>query len=89
VRVGARGVATEDVEHPWLSIECKFRAKLPAWIKKGMAQAVGAAGEDKLPIVVLHQKGAHLPDDFVLIRFGDFRDWFVSEGGSNGETPTD
>src|SRR5262245_1570973 len=47
-----------DVAHDWLSIECKHRRSVPAWLRDALAQAVAAvAGKLKLPVVILHQHG--------------------------------
>ncbi len=66
-RVGPAGTATEDVEHPLYAIECKLRKRLPGWIKDAVAQAVGAAKRNKLPLVVLHETGRHWQNDLVVI----------------------
>ena len=39
VRNGNRGEAAADVDAGWAAIECKERAKLPAWLERAMAQA--------------------------------------------------
>ena len=70
-----------DIDHPWLSIEVKHRKKLPAWLFDAMAQAVasrtyGSDGEDKLPVVVLHENGKHHDNDLVMMRLYDFSFWF-------------
>ena len=36
---------TPDVLHEWLSIEVKFRRRLPAWIEVAMKQAEASAKE--------------------------------------------
>ena len=70
-----------DIEHPWISFEVKHRKKLPDWLHDAMDQAeasavIGEEGEDKLPVVVLHEKGRHHCKDFVVMRARDFRFWF-------------
>ena len=65
-----------DVAHPWLSIECKHRKRLPEWLKDAMSQAGAAATSSQLPIVVLHELGERHGSNLVLLRLGDFEDWF-------------
>jgi len=66
-----------DVPHPWLSIECKHRRALPAWIADALDQAAAASdGGKRLPVAILHEAGERHGRDVVLIRLADFRDWF-------------
>lgn len=66
-----------DIRHDWLSIECKHRQELPAWIYDAIDQAKRSAeGTDKLPIAILHEKRAGHSTDLVVMTLGDFRDWF-------------
>jgi len=60
-----------DVLHPWLSIECKHRKLLPAWLHDAVRQAVDAH-DDKLPIAVLHELGQRSDNDYVVVRLLDF-----------------
>jgi len=75
-RVGPSGKSTADVVTAWLSVECKHRRELPKWIKSAVAQARAAAGPGQLGIAVLHEKHKRGDDDLVLIRLGDFVEWF-------------
>jgi len=68
-----------DVAHPWLCPEIKHRKSLPAWILDAMSQARAAARDGQLPIVVLHEAGRRHDDNLVLVRLGDFREWFGPE----------
>ena len=61
-----------DVEHPILSIECKSRKKLPAWIEDAMKQAEASAKDGRLPVVVLHQDRAPYAESLVVLRLEDF-----------------
>ena len=61
-----------DVEHPTLSIECKSRKKLPAWIEDAMKQAEASAKNGQMPIAVLHQDGRKYRDSFIVCRLSDF-----------------
>ena len=64
-----------DVEHPTLSIECKSRKKLPAWMEDAMRQAEAAAKNGRLPVVVLHQDRTPYGEGLVVLRLNDFADY--------------
>lgn len=70
------GSAVPDVETPAYSVEVKDRAALPAWLTGAMAQAVRNCTAGKMPLVVWHEKGNRRPDDLVMVRLGDFVQWF-------------
>ena len=74
-RQGATGRRGPDVVTGWLSVEVKHRRRLPAWLKDAQRQAQSGAG-DRLPLVILHECGQRHSDDLVLMRLGDFQDWF-------------
>ena len=65
-----------DIEHAWLSIECKHRKSLPAWITDAMAQARAAARSDQLPVAILHESGRRHAENLVLVRLSDWLEWF-------------
>lgn len=44
-----------DVEHPLLSIECKYRKKISLFLKDGIKQAEKYY-PDKIPVLVLKEK---------------------------------
>jgi len=69
-----------DVAHPWLAVEVKSRQRLPAWLREALAQAVAAARDGQLPIVVLHQCGERHDDDLVVVTLQDFQAWFGDVG---------
>lgn len=73
-RVGVTGLATCDVTAPGFSVECKSRAKTPAWITDAMAQATINATPGTTPIVVLHQTGWLHSADIVMVRMSDWED---------------
>lgn len=54
-----------------MSPEIKHRESLPAWLKDAMDQAVAARRDDKLPVVILHEKGQKHDKDLVMFRLGD------------------
>jgi hypothetical protein len=66
-----------DIAHDWLSVEVKHRRILPDWILDALCQAkASAAGTDKLPIAILHQKHKPHDCDLVVITLADFRAHF-------------
>lgn len=77
-RVGPTGKVGPDIHHKWLSIECKERKSLPAWLLDAMRQITTASSTNKLPIVVLHQLGDRHNNDLVVIRQFDFVNWFIA-----------
>lgn len=77
----ARGDAP-DVRHDWLSIECKHRKEVPAWLQTALVQARAAARGDQLPVAIIHQQGCKHNDDLVALRLADFVDWFGTLGDS-------
>lgn len=70
---GAVDVATET-----FAVECKERQSVPKWLKAAIAQAVGHAQPDQLPVVWLHELGARHDEDVVMIKAKDFKEWFGS-----------
>jgi hypothetical protein len=92
-RVGNSGRATSDARSKWLSIECKTRKALPAWLQYGMRQAEAGAGETRLPVLVLHQEGERAGRDLVCMRRDDFAAWFgelrIGQGEHDDATQTE
>ena len=78
---GRRG--QPDVAHPWLALEVKTRDRLPRWLVAALAQAQAVADRDQLPVAVLHEHGARYRDALVVLRLGDFLDWFVGAGAQD------
>lgn len=73
-RVIEKGYNLEDVSHPIFSIECKTRKKLPASLESWYNQAKTNAPKGKIPVVVLHETGKRRKNDFVVLKYEDFRD---------------
>jgi hypothetical protein len=73
-RVGPSGTSTADVVNEYLSVECKMRTSLPAWLKAAMQQSVDASATSQLPIVILHELGQRHDGDLVMLRLKDFED---------------
>lgn len=65
-----------DIEHDWISFEVKHRQSVPEWILDAMRQAIAAKGDEKLPVVVIHQSGTRHDNDLVVLTAYDFREWF-------------
>jgi hypothetical protein len=84
VRLTPTGKAQPDVVTDWLTIECKHRAELPAWLLNAVNQARRFADAQRLGIVVLHGKGRR--DSLVVLSLADFREWF-GELGSVADVP--
>ncbi len=76
---GRQRGSAPDVAHDWLSIECKHRKELPAWIHDAMAQAEASKRGTQLPIVILHESGQKYADSLVVLRLSDFVDNFGGE----------
>lgn len=72
------GLPMPDVETSAYSVECKHKAKLPGWLTSAVNQAHRNASAGKLPLVVLHQSGQRHDLDLVVVRMGEFIEWFGS-----------
>ncbi len=70
-----------------MAVEVKHRAKLPTWLTAAMAQAEQNAPEDKLPVVVLHEKHQRHAQDLVILRLA--RVGSKNAGGQGGDTLPD
>lgn len=65
-----------DVQAGWCTVEVKTRRRLPLWLTEAVSQAEASAGDDQLPIVVLHEHGARYSDAVVCMRLADFVSWY-------------
>lgn len=65
-----------DVEHPFFSIEVKDRQSLPSWLMDAMNQADASIRGDKIPIVVLHQKGIQNNKNLAIMRLGNVSEMY-------------
>ena len=74
----ARGDAP-DIAHLRLSIECKHRKSLPAWLLDAMAQAVACAGPEQIPVAILHEHGSRHDGDLCVVRLADLRALIYSD----------
>ncbi len=64
-----------DIVHPWLALEVKDRATLPAWLLDALDQAERAATPPQLPAAVLHRAGDRHDAALVVLRLKDFVAW--------------
>ena len=74
---GRQRGAAPDIEHAWLSIEVKYRAKLPAWLHDAMAQAVASKRQRQMPCVILCEKGKSTGESLIIFRLEDARDHWM------------
>jgi hypothetical protein len=61
-----------DVDHPQMGIECKYRNKLPQYLKDWYSQAERGSTEDQIPVVVMTEKSNSKM--YALINFDDLAD---------------
>lgn len=66
-----------DIQHNWLSPECKYKQKLPDWIHDAMAQAEAAAMPRQMPCLILGEKGAETGECYIVFRLRDARDHWL------------
>jgi hypothetical protein len=71
---GAAGGA--DVATAWCVAEVKHRKRLPQWLEAALIQAERSARPGQLAVAVLHEHGRRYRDSVLLMRLGDFLDWF-------------
>lgn len=74
-------LSISDVEHPLLSIECKYRKKISGFLKDGLRQAEKYHPE-KIPVLILKEK--NMRGELVILRLTDFQSLFID--GRNGKT---
>ena len=85
VPVSGRGRGdAPDIAHPWLALEVKDRASLPAWLLDALDQAEASAQPDQLPVAVLHRAGDRHDQALVVLRLADFVTWFGDVGVHHG-----
>jgi len=79
-RIGTReGGPAPDWENDWTvgEVVCK---DIPKWILAELAQAERReVDRPKLRLLVIHEKGQPLDSALVVMRLGQFREWFVEE----------
>ena len=63
-----------DIKHNWLSVEVKYRKKLPDWIKDALSQAKASQIRQQLPVVIMCEKGEETGKCWIMCELGEFRD---------------
>ncbi len=81
-RRGPTGRDDSDCVHEWLAVEVKCNKKMPKYIMDWMVQASRNSESGHLPIVVWHYPSRPYKSSIVMLRLGDFLDWF---GNGDGE----
>jgi hypothetical protein len=76
-RAGPTGKDGPDILHDAFAPQCKQRDEVAQYLKEWMNQAVGDAPPDKLPMVIVHEKGGYYDEDLVIIRLVDFQAWYA------------
>ena len=66
----------EDVATEIFSIEAKTRKRFAG--QQFMEQAIVNCPKDKVPLVVVHIVSQRTANDLVMMRLGDFEDWYGS-----------
>ena len=72
-----------DVRTGWLVAECKSWRRLPARVEAALRQAERSATSEQLAVAVLHGVGQRRENDLVVLRWGDFLEWF----GTGAQAP--
>jgi hypothetical protein len=80
VRNGVTGMAAADVESKWLCIEAKCWRGNVKRVESALIQAEKVAKPCQLPIAVIHTVGRHSKNDLVVMRWGQFQEWFGDTG---------
>ena len=60
-----------DIRHNTFSVEVKHKQELPAWLNEAMEQAEAAVTDDKMPIVILHEKGKNYAESLTILKLSD------------------
>ena len=86
-RIGTReGGPAPDWENEWTVGEVVCHS-IPEWILGEMAQAERRPTDrPKLRLLVIHEKGQDLDCALVVMRLGQFRDWFLGDSRMKAET---
>jgi len=86
-RIGTKeGGPAPDWENEWTVGEVVCH-EIPKWITEELAQAERRPTDrDKLRLLVIHEKGQDLGKALVVIRLGQFGDWFLGEGKGKAST---
>lgn len=75
-RIGILG--GEDVEHPFLSGECKLLKKLPKFLTDVYDQAKKNCPKGKIPFACVKQNGKHDKNSLIILSYEDFNKMVLS-----------
>ena len=84
---GRQRGSAPDIKHEWLSIESKSRKVIPGWLREAMEQAEASVRGGQLPVAIIHTVGERHPKDLIVMRLGDFLEWFSGATTVNDVTP--
>ncbi len=74
-RTGPTGRDDNDISHPLLAVEVKYRKRLPAWAMSCLAQArAGRSAGGKTPVTILLGRGMRVTDGLVVMTVMNFED---------------
>lgn len=74
---GRQRGSAPDIEHNWLSVEVKYRAAIPTYLRDGMVQAEASAKPRQMPAVILVEKGQEIGEALICFRLKDARDHWL------------
>jgi len=67
-----------DIQHDWLSVECKYTSKgLPQLWHTARAQSEASARPRQLPVQIYAEKGMNVGECFIMMRLSDFKDHWL------------
>lgn len=76
-RTGPTGRDDNDITHPLLAIEVKYRRSLPAWALQCLQQArSGRTAAGKTPVTILLGRGLRVQDGLLVLTVRDFEELF-------------
>lgn len=72
-RTGPTGKDDNDIVHPLLAIEVKYRKNLPTWALECLEQArTGRSAAGKTPVTIMLGRGMRVKDGILSMRVADF-----------------
>ena len=82
-RLGPTGDDGPDVVTSWLSVQCKLRTSVPAWILDAVDNARRGADTDRLGVAIIKRKNTLDRDSLVVLTLGDWIDWIEDKDEDN------
>lgn len=84
-RTGPTGRDDNDITHPLLAVEVKYRRSLPKWALECLQQArSGRSAAGKTPVTVMLGRGMRVGDGLLVVRVADFEELFGELQSSTG-----